>query len=189
MTPDELATELDGIPPGNIPALRAVTERVRAEILAVSGAAVRMADGPDGRRAETARALVSGLAELAVPALLLPPVPGTADREMSRLEDAVAAVVALRAQVAEQLRARLGDRRVVPIVPPPAYIEEQPPTRRVCDEAYILLRELANIGESRGAFALDSRAFLRMEDDAKDAEIASVVTGAPFTRFVEDAEV
>ena len=188
MTPDELAAELDRIPPGNIPALRAVVERVRREILLLPAAAVRIADASGDDRSVNARALLGGLAELAVAPLLQPPFPAQADREMSRLEDAVVAVVALRAQVADELRARLGDHRPVPMPPPPPGIEEQPFSRRVCDEAYLLLRELTNLGEGRGAFALDARAFLRQSDEEKDAEIARVAAGQAFTRLVEDLE-
>ena len=51
-----------------------------------------------------------------------------------------------------------------------------------------MLRELLHVGESRGRFALDARAYLRLTDDEKDAEIARITAGEPFTRLVDDLE-
>jgi hypothetical protein len=105
-----------------------------------------------------------------------------------RIATAAAAAVALRARVAAHLRSLLTDKRLVPLARGLEGLAHAPPSR-ICDEAYVALRELVNVEESRGAFTLDRRTFLRLPDEEKDAEIAAVLSGAPFVRLIEDAQV
>jgi hypothetical protein len=102
---------------------------------------------------------------------------------------AAAAAVALRARVAERVRALLNDRRLVPPVEPAdPRVEEPLRPRRVCDEAYGVLRELLETGESRPALVMDRWAFFRLAETERDAEIARVLAGQPFARLLEDRE-
>jgi hypothetical protein len=188
MTTDELAAELDVLPPGQLTAVAALARRVRGEALALPDAAVRLAEGTHAVQAGNARDLVGELEDLTIRTMLDAPLPPAVQHHVWRLGTAVAAIVSLRARAAERLRGSLGDRRLVPIEPYPAHVEEQPYPRRVCDEAYLMLRELLHTGESRSQFALDARAYLRLGDDEKDAEIARLAAGQPFARLVDDLE-
>ena len=188
MTPDELEAELDALPPGQVPAMASLARRVRGEALELPNAALRRAESADAGRVLAARHLVGELDDLTIRAILDAASPPSIEHQVWRLGTAVAAIVSLRARAAERLREALGDRRRVPIEPYPPHIEEQPYPRRVCDEAYLMLRELLHVGESRGRFALDARAYLRLTDDEKDAEIARITAGEPFTRLVDDLE-
>ena len=188
MTPDELGAELDALPPGQVPAMAALARRVRGEALVLPNAALQRAEGADAARVLAARHLVGELDDLTVGAILDAVSPSSVEHQVWRLGTAVAAIVSLRARAAERLRGALGDRRRVPIEPYPPHIEEQPYPRRVCDEAYLMLRELLHLGESRGGFALEVRAYLRLADDEKDAEIARISAGQPFARLVDDLE-
>ena len=188
MTPDELGAELDALPPGQLTAMAALARRVRGEALALPDAAVRLAESTHAVRAGNARDLVGELEDLTIGTMLDGAPPPAVEHHVWRLGAAVAAIVSLRARAAERLRETLGDRRQVPIEPSPSPIEEQPYPRRVCDEAYLMLRELLHLGESRGQFALDARGYLRLDDDGRDAEIARLAAGQPFARLVDDLE-
>ena len=189
MTPEELGQALEGPRPLDAPAEAALAARVRADATALPAHLVELARGPDRARALKARSLVGRLDALAAGALLDAPAPPDAAAAVWTVAAATAATVGLRARVAERVRALLGDRRVLPEVQPPdPRVEEPVRPRRVCDEAYGLLRELVNTGESRTAFLMDQWAFLRLSESERDAEIARAAAGQPFTRLVEDLE-
>lgn len=188
MSPDELSAALEQLSPTRAADQAALAGLVQRDATALTVRAVELTAAPDPALAENARALVGSLEEAAVGALLTAAPAGSVSDEVWRLRTAAAAAIALRARVATRLMSLLTDQRPVPF--PSGYEGlARPPQSRVCDEAYVALRELANVAESRGAFTVDRRVFLRLAVEEKDAEIASVVGGLPFTRFVEDAEV
>lgn len=189
MTPEELEQALEGPRPLDAPAEMALAAQVRADTTSLTARVVELARGPDRARALKARSLVGRLDELAAGTLLDAPASSDAAAAVWTVAAATAASVGLRARVAERVRALLGDRRVLPEVQPPdRRVEEPVRPRRVCDEAYGLLRELVNTGESRTAFLMDQWAFLRLPEGERDAEIARATAGQPFARLVEDLE-
>ncbi len=188
MTPDELAAALEQLPPMRIADQNVLVSGVRRDMTALAARAVEIAGAPDEQLAVKARTFVGELEELAVNSLLSA-APATSVAEAAwRIRTAAAAAVALRARVAVHLRSLMADKRLVPLARGLEGLAHAPPSR-VCDEAYVALRELVNIEESRGAFTLDRRMFLRLSYEEKDAEIAAVLTGAPFVRLIEDAQV
>ena len=188
MTPEELGHALEGPRPLDAPAEAALAARVRADATAVTARLVELARSPDPMSAFKARSLAGRLEELVAGTLLDAPPPADAATAVWTVTAATAATVALRARVAERVRILLGDRRLLPPQPVDPRVEEPVRPRRVCDEAYGLLRELLNTGESRPAFVMDQWAFLRLPESGRDAEIARAVAGQPFTRFIEDLE-
>ncbi len=188
MTPDELSAALEALAPMRIADQNALAAAVRRDTTALAARAIELAGAVDEPMAVKARTLAGELEEMAVAALLSAKPASSLAEEVWRIRTAAAAVIALRARVAAHLRSMLGDRRLTPLARGLEGLAHAPPAR-VCDEAYVALRELVNIEESRGGFTLDRWAFLRLSYEEKDAEIASVATGAPFVRLVEDAQV
>ena len=189
MTPEELGQALDGPRPLDAPAEAALAARVRADATVVTARIVELARAADRVRALKARSLAGRLEELVAGTLLDAPPPADAVAAVWTVTAAAAAAVALRARVAERLRALLSDRRVLPQVEPAdSRVEEPVRPRRVCDEAYGVLRELLETGESRPALVMDRWAFFRLAETERDAEIARVLAGQPFARLLEDRE-
>lgn len=188
MTPEELARALEGPRPLDAAAEAALAARVRADATAVTARVVELARSPDPMSAFKARSLAGRLEELVAGTLLDAAPPADAATAVWTVTAATAATVGLRARVAERVRALLGDRRLLPAQPADTRVEEPVRPRRVCDEAYGLLRELLETGESRPALVMDRWAFLRLPEAERDAEIARVLTGQPFTRLLEDRE-
>ncbi|MBS7635202.1 hypothetical protein KEJ34_06920 [Candidatus Bathyarchaeota archaeon] len=75
-----------------------------------------------------------------------------------------------RLKIAKILEKMLDDKRLLQIPDIPIGVEESPPPRRVCDEAYLMLRHLLAFEEAEEEF-LNSVMFLGMSDEEKDAEI------------------
>ncbi len=76
-----------------------------------------------------------------------------------------------RGRLLRELEAVLADKRDVKQPDLGPGVEEKPIPRRVCDEAYLLLRRMLIAGESEDAQYLGERAFLNREDKEKDQEI------------------
>ena len=186
MTPDELRTALNGPAPLDAAAAAALAARVRSATVALPETAVELAGGSSPAVTVQARLLVSRLDELAAGALLDTPAAASAQNEVWAVGAAVAAAVGLRARLAARLQPMLQDRRVLPVGPVDPRVEEPVRPRRVCDEAYTMLRELLNTGEGRTAFLMDRWAFLRLPESERDAEIARAAGGQPFARLLED---
>ena len=187
MTPDELRAALMALPPGRAAEEARLAGEIRAAALALPAAAVALTGSADDALARRARTVSGRLEELAA-ASLLDADPSGVRHEVWLLQAATAASVALRVRTAARLRPLLADHRPVPVTPQPPEIEEQPRPTRVCDEAYLLLRELLDTGESRTQYAFDSRAFIRLDEAARDAELAAFASSGQFTRLTEDLD-
>ena len=86
-----------------------------------------------------------------------------------------ASFLGLRARLIAVINRMLDDRRRPPARPmagPP--MEENPPIPRICDEAYLVHRQLLNFAESREQYYTNARAFLALPDDKKDEEIQNL---------------
>lgn len=77
-----------------------------------------------------------------------------------------------RRRLVQELDRMLADKRDVKQPDLGPGVEESPIPRRVCDEAYLMLRHMLVTGESDDAQYLNERAFLNRDDKAKDREIA-----------------
>lgn len=185
MTPEELRAAIEKVAPSDVVAAAALAREVRGAALALPVEAVRLT-GAGPAIAPRARMLASRLEELAAGPLLDGPPPPDPETEVWMVGAATAAAVNLRARVAERLRSLLADRRLLPATPPDPRVEEPVRPRRVCDEAYAMLRELVNVGEPRPDFVMDRWVFNRLPEAERDAEIARAADGQRFLRLLED---
>jgi hypothetical protein len=108
-----------------------------------------------------------------------------------RLEAAEAVIESYRSvqqRVTEILRPLLDDRTNVPQAAPPEPVEEKRPPTRVCDEAYLLLRQLLKADE-RQMVALESeRAFLHQTDPERDRTIKRYRDKQEWAELLEDRD-
>lgn len=93
-------------------------------------------------------------------------------------------VLGARARLIEKLDALSEDQRDVPVGDGPSPRDEKPLPRRVCDEAYLILRRLV-AHEPEDAGYLNSRLFLKLSIEQKDQEIFFAKRERRFTRFDE----
>lgn len=186
MTRDELRDFLLATGPAVAAGAAALAPRVRNAASALAAETVALSAHADAAVALRARMLAGDLEELAVDPLLTQPTSGLAN-ELWRAATATAAAVRLRARVAERLRTMLADHRPVPAPPADPRLEAAYVPRRVCDEAYRLLRELT-ASELRTDLAANQWTFLRLAEPDRDAEIAGALAGQDFARLTEDLE-
>jgi len=65
------------------------------------------------------------------------------------------------------------------------FVEETPVPRRVCDEAYIMLRRLTAFKENEEDLMMNEKVFLDMTDDLKDKEIDRIKSSKEWISLLE----
>lgn len=144
----------------------ALRERQRSPVRA----AVRLWTGPDPALSDRAMAFLLTLEDLAI-APLLEARPPTANDRVWALTMAVDAESALRRRLIAAIDVALDDKTPV-VVAVHHPVEEVPPPRRVCDEAFLLMRSVVQLGEDLIDSQAEGGMFLALTDAEKDAVIA-----------------
>jgi len=161
----------------------AFVKKVVRESRAPARIAVANLSASDPKVAAAAVALTVYLKDIAIVPLLEAPEPAAADDRVSRIETVVDAQVELREKITARLTKMLDDKAPVPINTD-RRAEVAPPPRRVCDDAYVLLRRLLNPAEGEEEQLFTAKAFLLLPDARKDAEILKARSGI-WTRRAE----
>lgn len=138
--------------------------------------------------AEGARQVLARLEELAIDPLLEGAKPELPEQDLWVAQTLVESQILVRRRIAELSRL-LGDGRPVPFPSDRGLKEETvPPPRRVCDEAYLVLRRLVNWSEDEDDYLLNSDAFLHLTDQQRNEEIVNARQRNVWSTWVE-AEV
>jgi hypothetical protein len=149
---------------------RPLVEEVDKAIRGPHRAAAELATSKDEafELAERARIVLAGAKELAIaPLIELESVPPAA--RLFALRTVTAATFAFRERVAAWVAEALSDKDVLPVPPDKGGEEEAEPVRRVCDVAYLELRQLRHLGENGLQANLDERRYLKSTFEERDA--------------------
>ena len=117
--------------------------------------------------------------------------PDVVERHVWDMQAIVELQVKNRMQIASALEKMLDDQRPVPLPETAPSVEEKPIPRRVCDEAYIMMRKLLAIEETEEEQFFNADAFLNMSEVERDAEIQKLRTSkkwTPLTQQLSEAE-
>jgi hypothetical protein len=180
MTRDGL---LDQLRPLDEPKVKALASSLLRTAREAPQTAIEVSLGDDESASIKARRLLLGMEDLAiVPLVEAPSSPAVEDR-MFMIKRAVEAEIALRRKVIARIDALLDDRSPVPVtISGP--IEVKPPPRRVCDEAYLLMRRMVHFGEAQTEAAVDADMFLKAPDEFKNAEIRRARASSTWNRAI-----
>jgi len=125
----------------------------------------------EGNGDELGRRLLSGLDFVGLLGALYGPPAETPTARAWLLGHLVEAELHLRGQLGARLREALFDRGEVEEPPVLAPVERKQPRRRVCDEAYLLLRSLFHPEEDAVGFVVERDAYLALSDEDRDRMI------------------
>jgi hypothetical protein len=92
-----------------------------------------------------------------------------------------------RVKIIKTLNKMLSDKRPLRPKDFPANVEVTPPSRRVCDEAYIMMRHYVAYEENEDELTANINVFLDMPDDRRDVEILRVKKSKKWISLVEKA--
>ncbi len=100
------------------------------------------------------------------------------------IQIAIQAELGLRQQVLVALDAMLDDRRPLPARRRLAPTETTTPERRVCDEDYLMMRELIHFGEDELEVMVAEDAFRNLPEDERDRAISEARETGVWNRLV-----
>ncbi len=170
MNRQEFLSEFNRLGPEDDAGFAALAAKVRQDAREPVLAAVDALLKNDAAASGKAMRLLPEVGELAVGPLV---EAATSDlgKKIWSARTAVNALGQLRDRVATLLDGMLADRRVVPAPAGAGPVEGKPPSPRVCDGAYLLMRQILNPKENLEQQALNQNAFLGLPVAEKDKEI------------------
>lgn len=163
--------QLRRMTPGSDVEMEALTRRVMDNAYGEVDEAIRIWRGPDRELAAKARLLLGHIEALALPRLLETAGTNSPGDDAWLLRTTAAVVDDTRKQVALRLNQLLQDKRSIPPSVPVLREEQGSPPRRVCDEAYILMRRFLQPTESPQQYFGHVNHFLNLPVKDKNALI------------------
>jgi hypothetical protein len=155
--------------------ITALAKQVMDDAREAVRAAVELWSGVNPNHEQKAASILSELDELAFVPLTEHGDPPDPRHRVWFLRLAGNSYMQPRAKLIAVINRMLDDRRIPPVQPmagPP--LEENPPPLRVCDEAYLVHRQLLNFSESREQFYQNAHQFQSLSESEKDAEIQNL---------------
>ena len=140
-----------------------------------------------GKEAESKKAsmVLMSIGDLAVTPMLDSLDVKNADNYAWEMDIILSQYLLNRNKITIVLNSMLLDKRQLkdPVLEGP--LEEKPDPRRVCDEAYLMLRRLTSFNENEEDLMLNENKFLDMTDDLKDKEIDRIKSSKEWISLIE----
>jgi hypothetical protein len=167
------------------------TENVAAKLLAEARqdprAVVEFCLSSNQALASAAQNLLLNLEEtIIVPAIEAKPV--KRDDGVWLAQVAVEAELGLRKRLAAHLKSLLDDKTLLPPRQKGRHVEQSEPPVRVCDQAYLELRRILNLGESRRSQILEAGRYLELTFDERDPHIQRLKRTQQWSNLLEEGE-
>jgi hypothetical protein len=177
MTRAEIRRRLPALGPMDFAAAEQLARDIRRDAREPLTAFPAMLVGLDDAGTANAETVARWLEELSILPWLAAAERAQGARRMRLLVEAYCAFRSIEERVRDRLRAALGDRAPIPVRDDLGPTETPVPVTRVCDEAYLLWRQLARPDEpelDRQRFRLR---FARAPEADRDAAIARALAG------------
>lgn len=145
---------------------------------------VALLHGEDEQMSQNAMGMIMELGDLALTPLLDASEEASPENRVIDLNQVVEVQLANRNRIVENLEVMLSDKTMLPPTMLPIGLEEAPLSRRVCDEAYLMMRLLFALDDEEAAFA-NKDAFLEMTEEERDQEIARAVKSQKWINLTE----
>jgi hypothetical protein len=188
MTDEELARRLEMLDPDKRSGVVKLGCELLDDALGPARSAVQYWRSRDPWLVKKARSALTTMKEVPLDPLLAAETPESPHGRVELAQLIAAAVIDLESRVFARLWDFCQDTRDV--LPP----EETGPSEeplletRVCDEAWVLLRQLSHFRETELQFIMNRDAFLNLPDELKDKEILRARNAKNFLPLVEDVE-
>ena len=185
MQDEDLIDELRRLDLRDAEAVARLTERVRLDALNGPRTLVGLLRDAPPALAQKAALVLLEIEELAFAPVLEACREEPADDYVWDMQTLIDIQLESRNKLVEQLNAMLLDTRNVPLQSPPIAEEEQAPSRRVCDEAYLMLRRLLAFEDEEAAL-LNEDAFLAdLTEEERDKEIERIKSSGAWANLIE----
>ncbi len=178
-----LLETLHALEADDLNALQDVADSLRIRAYADPQTVVTIVNGKDAVMAKKGRLLLGLLGPLAIEPQLENPGKENALQYSETLQRLVDTQNQIRSQLAHELTAALNDKRELPPPHLRGKIEGRIPSQRVCDKAYLLLRQFLLVDETVEKQSHQARLFLDLNDKSRDLEIEKFKHHKAFTQM------
>jgi hypothetical protein len=180
--------KLRTLDPDDVVELDSCAEQVVTDSREAARSAVTLWAGSDEALKEKARYLLVNVEDIAIVPLLEAPNHPEADERAWLIRTVADAVADLRRRAASKLKAILDDETIVPGADDEDSTEEPAPLHRVCDEAYLAMRQLLHLDETEREFNANASAFSALTFEERDTHIQSARQSRAWTNLIDDEE-
>jgi hypothetical protein len=187
MTADEFVEALRRLDPNQEEAIDSLSASVEEQARASVRAAVTLLNGADPKMSERAASVVTSIGDLAIVPMLEAPQPSAATKKVWNMDVVLTAHLGVRSKVVARLNSMLADKMKITWGKRGPGEGTQPPSR-VCDEAYLMMRQLLNTSEDKTQFLNERKAFLALSDVEKDNEILKAKKSHSWTSLTGSGE-
>jgi len=167
-------------------ALDSLVQRIREKSWKEPRKVVEILHSGEDKDSEKAAAVLLELGDIALVPLLEKVDLSDPDSAVWEMKLAVDIHLANRAHVVKLLEEMLEDTTVVEPGVSLVHVEEAPVPKRVCDEAYLIMRTLFAL-EDEDTRLMNTDAFLDLSDEERDTEIKRARESGKWTSLVEQA--
>lgn len=179
MSPDEIRRRLSRLRPLDFAGAEALARDLAIEAREPFSAFPKLLKTGDPTATRKVEAVLGRLGELGIMPRMTAAVGLSGDARMRLLLEAYRVLRELEERVSGRLRAALADRAVIPPTPDYGPVEVKVPTRRVCDEAYLLLHRLGNPDEPEEDYRRTALHFARLGESERDRAISALLEERP----------
>ncbi len=185
-----IRNEIKSMNPDDNTKLDSLVGDIRRRATDPSGQVVGLLREPeqDDQTLANARLVLIQLGNVALPSLLDSLDARDPDALVWQMQTVVGAHRDNQARIVRELRTLIGDKRPLPPKEQGPFTEEKIPDRRVCDEAYLLMRRLL-AGDDEEAAMVNARIFLYgMTEPERDREISRLIKSKEWISLSEQAD-
>ena len=183
----EIETAVRELDPNNDKELKSLAQRIKEEGWENTRRVVSILRL--GKQDESAKAtlVLMSIGDLAATPLLDSINSDNPDNLARDMDIVISAQLENRSKIVKILNKMLLDKRTLRDREFPAKVEAIPPSRRVCDEAYIMMRNLFAFEEKEEELSANLAVFLDMPDEKRDIEILRAKKARKWVSLTERA--
>ena len=185
MKDSDLVKEIQQLDPRNAEAVKRLTEQVKQDAFSDVRTLVRLIREAKRDVAQKAAMVLLGTDELAFTPVLEAQRDEPANDYVWDVQTLVDIQLENRSKIVDQLNTMLLDTRSVPLPKSPMPEEEHAPSRRVCDEAYLMLRGLLGFEGEEDRFINEDAFLADMTEEERDEEIERIKSSDEWVNLVE----
>lgn len=187
MNEPEIIEQIHALNTDDPVAVEQLSETIRKESKKTPEAVISLWTTGSAEDVEKAIAIMLELEDLVLTPLLDNFDNCNPQQRLQSISLAVDIQLSIRKTIVQKLNQLLDDVSLIPVEEIPGSVQEESPIpMRICDEAYLLMRQLLKMDEKEVDFELNSSEFIELPTDMRNIEIQRARKSEAWTIWIED---
>lgn len=132
---------------------------------------IKILHGSNKEESQKASMILMSIGDLSISPIVDSVDTANPDNYVNEMDISLSLHLQNRSKMSKHINSMLLDKRELKGPQLKGVVEEKPPTRRVCDEAYLMLRKLFAFKEDEESLMTNERLFLSLSNKERDEEI------------------